>query len=72
MLRSNVLSAEEKRQARAYAGKGWEALPPAEIYAKLLGLDATAASLRAMQDLRALTMFNARMQPLVIINPALD
>jgi hypothetical protein len=51
------LSAEEKRKVRAYAGKGIEAyMPPPEMYARLLGLNATGAFSRYMDDFRAVTL----------------
>jgi hypothetical protein len=63
------LSAEEKRNVRAYAGKGIEAyMPPPEMYARLLGLNATASHLRVMDDQRevALMLFELNMMRLIM------
>jgi hypothetical protein len=51
------LSAEEKRNVRAYAGKGIEAyMPPSEMYARLLGLNQADATIREMNDLHRATL----------------
>jgi hypothetical protein len=45
------LSAEEKPKVRAYAGNGHKAyIPISGMYARLLGLNNTAAYLRHTQD----------------------
>jgi hypothetical protein len=47
------LSAEERRQARAYAGKTYKALMPTRMYARLWGLDMTTAFSRRQEDVMA-------------------
>jgi hypothetical protein len=62
------LTAEEKRQARAYADKTYKALMPTQMYAKLFGLDTSAAFSRRQNDVTAALVYinEVNMQSLVL------
>jgi hypothetical protein len=51
------LTAEEKRQARAYAGRTFKARMPIPLYAKLFGLDTNAAASRYLDDVNATSVY---------------
>ncbi|HKX27505.1 MAG TPA: hypothetical protein VJ302_07425 [Blastocatellia bacterium] len=59
------LNANERRQTRAYAGKGSRApLPSHKMYARLLGIDASAAFERRLDDLSAVALYLAELNAL--------
>jgi hypothetical protein len=62
------LTAEEKRQARAYADRTYKALMPTQLYAKLFGLDLNAAFSRRQVDSMAVVLYinEVNMQSLVL------
>ena len=62
------LTAEEKREARAYADKTYKALMPTQMYAKLFGLDPNAAFSRRQDDFAAVMVFinEVNMQSIVL------
>jgi hypothetical protein len=59
------LNIEEKRQARAYAGKGFKAMFPSyKMYARLLGISERSAHLRRMDDLSAVALYMSELNAL--------